>query len=95
LTSGLSTILDHAVPLQAKARTRQTLDAVFMLPPSYTGLFWLGVGIHAAADDLVHSMISWLFIQLDCPTNGMPHVTKMSPTCTAVGPSLKILYTQH
>lgn len=36
----------------------------------------------------------WLFIQSECPTNGLPHVTRMSQTHTAVATSLKIL-THH
>lgn len=73
-------------PCQAKARARQTVAAVFMVPfivaiLDILGLVWGWVELQATQSA---ACLWWLFIQSECPTNGLPHVTMTSQTRTAV-----------
>lgn len=61
------TMHGRAVPCQAKARTRQTVAVVFMVPTSYIGHSWLVVGMSAAADDPVHSVLLMAVYSVSAP----------------------------
>lgn len=78
-------------PRQAKTRARRTATAVFTMPTMAAVLSNLGPELGRAELQATRpaACFSWLFIQSDCPTNSLPHVTTASQTRAAVAACLK------